>query len=79
MEQNAKEIWIFQNFKLIYEYRLNEILEIKLWPLPPPFNLINFPVFLIKLCFKKKIKNQNVKLMSEENEEIYEIITGILV
>lgn len=68
---------MFQNFKLIFEYRLSEIEQIKLWPMPPPFNLLNFPVFFIKYFLnKKKNKKSKNKLMLQENEENYGIIVG---
>lgn len=76
MEQNANEIWKFQNFKLIYEYRLNEICDIKLWPIPVPLNIINLPVFLIKLCFRKQNKKPQLELMSAIEDEAQAEIIG---
>ena len=65
---------MFQNFKLIYEYRLSEIYQIKLWPIPPPFNLINIPVFICKYIIKR-FKKKHLSI-SQENNQTYEIILG---
>ena len=77
MEQNAFLIWKFNNFKLIYEYRLSELNDITLFPLPPPLNLINAPVFLIKLFLHGRKSNKNrIKLVHEKENQIYESILG---
>ncbi len=73
VEQNANEIWKFNNFRLIYSYRLNELPNIKLWPAPPPFNLINLPVFFFKLLNIKKGKYDKIDTESI-NEEYIQIV-----
>ena len=68
MEQNANVIWKFQNFKLIFTYSMKFNWEIKLFPTPPPLNLINFPLYVTnwknKADAAKKIRNQ---MDDEEN------------
>ncbi len=77
MEQNAFLIWKFDNFKLIYEYRLSELNNIMLFPLPSPLNLINVPVFLIKLVWHSRKSNKNqMILMHEIEDKIYQSILG---
>lgn len=71
VDQNANLVWRFNNFKLIYSYRLNEINQIKLWPTPPPINLINLPVYFIKLYMHSNKKY--IRIDTHEKAE-YEII-----
>ena len=80
MEQNARLIWKFANFKLIYEYRLGELSKITLFPLPPPLNLLNLPVFFIKLIYHRS-KNQieKQKYIHQKNNQIYESIKGKII
>jgi hypothetical protein len=48
IQQNSDEIWKFEKLKLICQYDENS----HLLPLPPPFNLINYGIKIIK-SFKK--------------------------
>ena len=73
VDQNANQVWRFNNFKLIYSYRLNEINQIKLWPVPPPINLVNLPVYFIKMLVHFK---RNYKRIDTNEKDDYEVIAG---
>ncbi len=66
IEKNANEIWKFNNFKLIYSYRLYELDHIKLWPAPPPFNLIYLFFKFVYYFISKNSKNHK-----SINESVY--------
>jgi hypothetical protein len=81
IEQNANEVWEFNNFKLIYSYRLN--VKTNFFPAPPPFNIINLPqsffIFLYScLGFNHKIFFENrVNIYGKTSDEEYSLTLGL--
>jgi hypothetical protein len=77
IEQNAFLIWKFNNFKLIYQYRPCQLKDVTLLPMPPPLNLLNVIVFLVKLILQGRKNEIKRKLTNKKEDEIYESILGI--
>ena len=48
--------------------------NIKLWPAPPPINLINLPVFFLKIFNRKKGKYDQIETDSQNDDEYSQIV-----
>ena len=72
IEQNSNEVWEFNNFKLIYSFRLN--VKTNFFPAPPPFNIINLPSFFIFFYSYLRFDRKNRDTYGESSEEWTEIL-----